>query len=56
MVTVPGTSDPIPLGGGIVADANDWWFGSLDGLYLWTAHTGAILVSEATEAPAGACA
>jgi hypothetical protein len=56
MVTVPGTSDPIPLGGGIVADANGWWFGSLDGVYLWTAHTGAILVSEATGAPAGACA
>jgi streptogramin lyase len=55
-ITVPGTDEPIPQGNGMVADTNGWWFGSIDGLYLWTAHTGAILVSEATAAPAGACA
>jgi virginiamycin B lyase len=55
-ITAPETNEPIPMSGGAVGDANGWWFGSLDGVYLWTAHTGAILVSEATAAPAGACA
>jgi streptogramin lyase len=56
-ITIPGTDEPIPLGGALVsADATSWWLGSLDGLYLWTPHTGAILVSEATATPAGACA
>jgi hypothetical protein len=55
-ITVPETGDPIAPSGTPVADANGWWFGSLDGVYLWTPHTGAILVSELTAAPAGACA
>jgi len=55
-ITVPETGEPIPSSGGAVADATGWWFGSLDGVYLWTPHTGAILVSELTAAPAGACA
>jgi hypothetical protein len=55
-ITVPETGEPIPSSGGPVADPNGWWFGSLDGVYLWTPHTGAILVSEVTAAPAGTCA
>jgi streptogramin lyase len=55
-ITVPETSEPIPSSGGAVGDDNGWWFGSLDGVYLWTPRTGAILVSELTAAPAGACA
>jgi streptogramin lyase len=55
-ITVPETDDPIPTTSGMVADANSWWFGTLDGIYLWTPHTGAILVSELTAAPAGTCA
>jgi streptogramin lyase len=55
-VTVPETGNSVPLSSGLVADANGWWIGSLDGVYLWTRHTGAILVSELTAAPAGPCA
>jgi streptogramin lyase len=55
-VTVAGTGGAVPLSGGLVNDAMGWWMGSLDGLYLWTPHTGAILVSELTAAPAGQCA
>ena len=55
-ITVPETGEPIPSSSGAVADANGWWFGSLDGVYLWTPRTGAIHVSELTAAPAGACA
>lgn len=56
-ITVPGSDDPMPVAGTpAVAYGNGWWIGSLDGLYLWTAHTGAILVSESTASPAGACA
>jgi len=46
----------VPLSSGLVADANGWWMGSLDGVYLWTPRTGAVLVSELTAAPAGPCA
>jgi hypothetical protein len=55
-INVPETSDPVPLSQGLIADANGWWMGSLDGLYLWTPHTGAILVFQLTASPAGACA
>jgi streptogramin lyase len=55
-INVPETSDPVPLSQGLIADANGWWMGSLDGLYLLTPHTGAILVSPLTASPAGACA
>jgi hypothetical protein len=48
-VTVTPSSGP-------VADANGWWMGSLDGVYLWTPRTGAVLISELTAAPAGPCA
>jgi len=56
LLTVPGTDDALPEASGFIADSNGWWFGSLDGLYLWTAHTGAILVSESLARPAGPCA
>jgi hypothetical protein len=55
-INVPETGDAVPLSGGPIADANGWWLGSLDGIYLWTPHTGAILVSESLASPAGACA
>ena len=57
-VTVPDTGEAITSssGNGAVADANGWWFGTLDGLFLWTPHTGAILVSDSTASPAGPCA
>jgi len=55
-ITVPGTSDAVPSSSGLIADANGWWIGSLDGVYLWTPHTGAILISELLASPAGACA
>jgi hypothetical protein len=57
-VTVPDTGEPIALGGGPVADPNYgwWWFGTLDGLFLWTPRIGAFLVSESSAAPAGTCA
>jgi hypothetical protein len=55
-IYVPETSDPVPDSQGLIADANGWWIGSLDGVYLWTQHTGAVLVSESLAAPAGACA
>lgn len=55
-LTVPESGDPLPLTSGLIGDANGWWMGSEDGVYLWTPHTGAILVSTLTAAPAGACA
>jgi hypothetical protein len=55
-ITVPRSEDAVPYTSGLVADANGWWLGSLDGIYLWTARTGAILVSESLASPAGTCA
>jgi len=55
-INVPETADAVPLSQGLIADANGWWLGSLDGIYLWTPHTGAVLVSESLASPAGACA
>jgi streptogramin lyase len=55
-INVPETSDPVPASQGLIADASGWWLGSLDGIYLWTPHTGAVLVSESLAAPVGACA
>jgi hypothetical protein len=56
LLTVPETGDDLPQASGFIADSNGWWFGSLDGVYLWTEHTGAVLVSESLAVPAGACA
>ncbi len=55
-ITVPETSDSVSVSGGPIADGNGWWLGSLDGVYLWTARTGAVLVSQSLAVPAGACA
>jgi streptogramin lyase len=55
-INVAETSDPVPVSGGPIADANGWWLGSLDGVYLWTGRTGAVLVSQSLDVPAGACA
>lgn len=56
MITVPGSADAVPTTTGLVADAYGWWLGSLDGIYLWTPRTGAILVSDSLATPAGTCA
>jgi hypothetical protein len=56
LITTPESGEPLPITSGLVPDANGWWLGSLDGVYLWTARTGAILVSEVTSTPAGTCA
>ncbi len=56
LITTPETGDSLPFSSGLVADVNGWWFGSLDGIYLWTQRTGAILVSETLAGPAGTCA
>jgi hypothetical protein len=55
-ITVPETSDAVPYSGGIVGDANGWWIASLDGIYLWTPHTGAVVISVLNASPAGICA
>ncbi len=55
-INVPGTGDAVPSTSGLVADANGWWIGSLDGIYLRTPRTGAFLVSDSLAAPAGECA
>jgi streptogramin lyase len=55
-INVPETTEPVPLSQGLIADANGWWIGSLDGVYLWTPHTGAVLVSASLASPAGTCA
>lgn len=51
-----GTGDAEPFTGRAIADANGWWLGGLDGVYLWTPRTGAVLISEVTASPAGTCA
>jgi streptogramin lyase len=55
-ITVPETSDALPYSNGVIGDANGWWIASVDGIYLWTPHTGAVLISTLGAAPAGACA
>jgi hypothetical protein len=55
-ITVPETGDAVPYSNGVVGDANGWWIASLDGIYLWTPHTGAVLISTLSASPAGACA
>jgi hypothetical protein len=46
----------LPYSNGVIGDANGWWIASVDGIYLWTPHTGAVLISTLGAAPAGACA
>ena len=55
-ITVPETGDAVPYSNGVIGDAHGWWIASRDGIYLWTPHTGAVLISTLSAAPAGACA
>jgi hypothetical protein len=55
-VTSPETGDAEPFSRRPIGDANGWWLGGPDGLYLWTTRTGAFLVSEVKAVPAGPCA
>jgi hypothetical protein len=55
-VVVPGTDEGVPYSSGAFPDLGGWWLGSLDGIYLWTPRTGAVLVAETPAGPAGACA
>jgi streptogramin lyase len=52
----PFTNDAMPYYTGFVPDPMGVWVGSPDGVYLWTARTGGILVSEEPSTPAGPCA
>jgi streptogramin lyase len=56
VVDVGASGDNLPFTSVPIPDGTGWWMGSVNGLYLWTPHTGAILVSELTAAPAGPCA
>jgi hypothetical protein len=55
-MVLPFTLDDNPLLQGFVADSQGIWIGSLDGVYLWTARTGGVLVSDVAATPAGTCA
>jgi len=52
----PFNVDQYPTYSGFIADPQGTWVGSSDGVYLWTARTGGILVSEQAATPAGSCA
>jgi virginiamycin B lyase len=41
---------------GFISDPQGLWIGSPDGVYLWTARTGGVLVSTEPATPAGTCA
>lgn len=55
-VDFPMTAAYYPFFNGFVADVSGVWIGSGDGIYLWTARTGAVLVSGFAATPAGTCA
>jgi streptogramin lyase len=56
-LTTPGTDYALWAVGGMVADTNGYWLGTTDGVYLWTARTGAILVGDSGPSQvAGTCA
>lgn len=52
----PFATDSQPDYTGFIADPMGVWVGSPDGVYLWTARTGGILVSDEPATPAGTCA
>src|SRR5437764_1165339 len=53
----PFTSDPnVDYTGFVGAPMGGAWFGSPDGVYLWTPRTGGVLVSGEPAVPAGTCA
>jgi virginiamycin B lyase len=53
---LPFTAEDSPILSGFVSDPQGLWIGSDDGVYLWTARTGGILVSTEASIPAGTCA
>jgi virginiamycin B lyase len=55
-MTFPLSTDQYPNYSGIIADPQGIWVGSSEGVYLWTARTGGILVSDEPGTPAGSCA
>jgi len=52
----PSTTDQYPPLSGFIGDASGIWVGSPQGMYLWTARTGAALVSSVAGTPVGTCA
>jgi len=52
----PFDSDQNPSERGFTADAAGVWVGSDEGVYLWTARTGAVLMTDQPATPAGSCA
>jgi streptogramin lyase len=50
------STDPYMNFGGFVEDTQGLWIGTNDGVYLWTARTGPVLVSDVAATPAGTCA
>lgn len=55
-ISFPFTTEPFPSIRGFIGDAAGIWIGSQDGVYLWTARTGSVLMSEVAARPAGTCA
>jgi virginiamycin B lyase len=56
VLNLPFTLDRNPQLYGFVSDPMGLWLGTKDGVYLWTARTGGVLVSEVDARPAGTCA
>jgi streptogramin lyase len=55
-LTFPFSIDRDAYLGRFVGDSAGIWVGSNDGIYLWTARTGAVLISDEAASPAGTCA
>jgi len=55
-MSFPLSEDQFGSFSGFIADPQGIWVGSPDGVYLWSARTGGILVSDEPGAPAGPCA
>jgi streptogramin lyase len=52
----PFSTGAYPYAAGFVADPQGIWVGTADGVYLWSARNGGVLVSAETATPAGTCA
>jgi virginiamycin B lyase len=52
---LPFTFDAYPIVSQVIGDSPGVWLGTADGLYLWTARTNGVLVSDAAVTPAGMC-
>ncbi len=55
-IDFPFESGVYPSVRGFLADAAGVWVGSDEGVYLWTARTGAVLMTDQPATPAGTCA